>query len=85
MSQKHLLPLQISKPKACSCTKTMQHSDHRYGLKSLKNLYGKKLSGGISQRALDDTELRHRSTPASKKSRLPMPNRLVGYLSKSSA
>ncbi|CAG9537074.1 unnamed protein product [Cercopithifilaria johnstoni] len=79
----------INKLKACSCTKITQHNGYRYGFASPKDSCEKRFKNdGISQRALDDVKLRHRSNMLNrygKKSRLPTPTRLSSYLSKSSA
>ncbi|KAL3989607.1 putative integral membrane protein [Acanthocheilonema viteae] len=83
--------VKISNLKTYSCTKIMEHNDHNYGFTSPKDLNSckKKFSNdGIPQQALDDIELRHRSgmlNRGGKKSRLPTPTRLSGYLPKSSA
>lgn len=66
----------------------MEYNSHRYGVTTLEDLSLKLKNGGISQRALDDVELRHRSGMLNrdgKKSRLPTPTRLSSYLSKLSA
>uniref|UniRef100_A0A1I7VWI0 DUF7802 domain-containing protein n=1 Tax=Loa loa TaxID=7209 RepID=A0A1I7VWI0_LOALO len=83
--------VEISKPKGYSYTKIMQHNDHKNGFTSQKgfNLCEKKFKNdGIAQRTMDDVELRHRLSVLnrnSKKSRLPTPTRLSGYISKLSA
>uniref|UniRef100_A0A0R3RW23 DUF7802 domain-containing protein n=1 Tax=Elaeophora elaphi TaxID=1147741 RepID=A0A0R3RW23_9BILA len=82
--------VKINRPKARSYTEIMQHNDHTYGFTSSKDLSScekKFKNNGMSQRAIGDTELRHRSCIVNrdgKKSRLPTPTRLSDYLSKSS-